>query len=84
MKAQTVCLLKERRPESSRKPSQGDVVLEMQVFEGEMCLHDPGGLDPSPQHILLRGDVVCLGYPLQIVQIAEEHRNTVNEATHPA
>lgn len=44
--------------------------LEVQVLECEMRLHDAGGLDSGPQHVLLRGDVIRLGYPLQVVQVA--------------
>lgn len=47
-------------------------LLEVQVFEGEMCFHDAGGLDSSSQHVLLCGDVVWLGYPLQVIKIAEK------------
>lgn len=42
-------------------------LLEMQVLEGEMCFHDACGLNSGPQHILLRGDVIRLGYPLQVI-----------------
>lgn len=35
-----------------------------------MRLHDAGGLHAGPQHVLLRGDVLTLGYPLQVVQVA--------------
>lgn len=44
--------------------------LEVQVLECEMRLHDAGGLHSGPQHVLLRGDVIRLGYPLQVVQVA--------------
>lgn len=47
-------------------------VLEMEVLEGEVGLHDAGGLHPGPQHILLGGDVVGPGYPLQVIQVAGE------------
>lgn len=42
----------------------------MQVLEGEMCFHDAGGLHSGPQHILLCGDVIRFGYPLQVIQVA--------------
>lgn len=42
----------------------------MKVLEREMRLHDAGGLHSGPQHVLLRGDVLGLGYPLQVVQVA--------------
>lgn len=50
---------------SPRSPS----LLEVQVLECEMRLHDAGGLHPGPQHVLLGGDVLTLGYPLQVVQV---------------
>lgn len=50
----------------------GKVSLEVQVFEGEVSLHDARCFDSGPQDVLLGWDVVCLGYPVQIVQIAEE------------
>lgn len=37
-----------------------------------MCLHNAGGLHSGPQHILLGGDVIGLGYPFQIIQIAKD------------
>ena len=43
----------------------------MQVLEGEMRFHDAGGLHSGPQHVLLCGDVIWLGYPLQVVQVAD-------------
>lgn len=46
------------------------ILLEVQVLECEMCLHDAGGLHSGPQHVLLCGDVLALGYPLQVVQVA--------------
>lgn len=49
--------------------------LEVQVLECEMRLHDAGGLHSGPQHILLRGDVIRLGYPLQVVQVAAGRGN---------
>lgn len=51
---------------------EGLGVLEMEVLEGEVGLHDAGGLHPGPQHILLGGDVVGPGYPLQVIQVAGE------------
>jgi len=41
----------------------------MQVFEGEMCLDDAGGLDSRSQHVLLRGNIVRLRDTIQRVQI---------------
>lgn len=52
--------------------AEGLGVLEMEVLEGEVGLHDAGGLHPGPQHILLGGDVVGPGYPLQVIQVAGE------------
>lgn len=48
----------------------------MQFLEGEVCLYDASGLYSSSQHIILRWDVVCLGYPLQVIQVAvrAEHK----------
>ncbi len=43
--------------------------LEMQVFEGEMCLYDASGLHSGPQHVLLGWDVFYLAYPLHVIQI---------------
>ena len=43
------------------------ILLEVQVLEGEMCFHNAGGLHSGPQHVLLCGDVIWLGYPLQVV-----------------
>lgn len=48
----------------------------MQVLEGEMRFHDAGGLHSGPQHILLCGDVIRLGYPLQVVQVADGNEET--------
>ena len=45
--------------------------LEVQVFEGEMRFHDACGLDAGPQNILLCRDVVRLGYPLQVIKVAD-------------
>lgn len=51
----------------------------MQVLEGEVRLNDACGLHSGPQHILLGWDIGGLGYPVQIVQIAEE--NDTNKET---
>lgn len=45
--------------------------LEVQVLECEVRLHDACGFDSGPQDILLSWDVSSLGYPVQIVQVAE-------------
>ena len=42
----------------------------MQVLEGEVCFHDASGLDPGPEHVLLRGHINGIGYPVQVIQIA--------------
>lgn len=47
-------------------------LLEMQVLKGEVSLYDARGLHPGSQHILLGGNVVPSGYPLQVVQVATE------------
>ena len=52
-------------------PGREDVLLEVQVLEREVCLHNACGFDSGPQHILLGWDVGGLGYPVQIVQVAE-------------
>lgn len=59
------------RRRNRRKPR---ISLEVQVLEGKVRLHDAGGLYPGPQDILLRGDVGCLGYPVQVIQVAEGGR----------
>lgn len=56
--------------------------LKVQVFEGEVCLHDAGGLDSGPQHVLLCGDVVCFGYPLQVIQVADRENTHGSEYRH--
>lgn len=43
----------------------------MQVLECEVRLHNACGFDSGPQDILLSWDVGGLGYPVQIVQVAE-------------
>lgn len=45
--------------------------LEVQVLEREVRLHNACGLHSGPQDILLSRDVGGLGYPVQIVQVAE-------------
>lgn len=44
----------------------------MQVLECEVRLHNACGLDSGPQDILLSWDIGALGYPVQIVQVAEK------------
>lgn len=51
-------------------------VLEVELLEREVSLHDAGGLHARSQHVLLGGDVVCLGYPFQVVQVTERTRFT--------
>lgn len=51
-------------------------LLEVQFLESEVSLHDAGGLDPSSQHILLGGDVICFSYPLQVIQVTETKAET--------
>lgn len=53
--------------------------LEVEVLEGEVGLHDARGLHACPQHVLLRWDVVRLGYPLQVVQVAVVGVHTVTQ-----
>lgn len=54
-------------------------LLEVQFLEGEMRLHDAGGLDPSSQNVLLSGDIIGLGDPLQVVQVTDGERTTPEE-----
>ena len=42
----------------------------MQVFEGEVGLDNPSGLYSGSEHILLGWNVVGLGYPLNVIQVA--------------
>lgn len=51
----------------------------MQFLESEVSLHDAGGLDPSSQHILLGGDVICFSYPLQVIQVTETETKAETE-----
>lgn len=55
----------------TRVLTESGILLEVQVLEGEMRFHDAGGLHSGPQHILLCGDVIGLGYPLQVIQVAD-------------
>lgn len=57
---------------SENAKGKGSDILEMQVLEGEVGLYDAGGLHPGAQHVLLGGDVVSTGYPLQVIQVAGE------------
>lgn len=57
-------------------------LLEVQILESEVCLHNSGGLDPGSQHVLLGGDVICFSYPLQVIQVAigkEDKRTAARE-----
>lgn len=54
----------------SSPSNRSGILLEVEVLECEMRLHDAGGLHSGPQHVLLRGDVLALGYPLKVVQVA--------------
>ena len=45
------------------------VLLEVKPLEGELRLDDAGGLDPRPQHVLLRGHVVRRGDAVELVQV---------------
>lgn len=55
---------------SKRQKGKGSDILEVQVLKGEVGLHNARGLHSGAQHILLGGDVVGTGYPLQVVQVA--------------
>ena len=56
--------------------------LEVEVLEGEVGFHDTRSLHTRPQHVLLGGDVVRLGYPFQVVQVAVGV-NSTGEAQNP-
>lgn len=58
------------------------VSLEVQLLEGEMSFNNASGLHSSSQHILLCGDVIWLGYPLQIIQVADgdTEKNIIKES----
>ena len=43
--------------------------LEVEPLEVELRLDDAGGLDPGPEHVLLRGDVVRGGDAVQGVEV---------------
>jgi len=62
-----------------RRSEEEEFSLEVQVLEREVGLHDAGGFDSSPQDILLGRDVGGLGYPVQIVQVAERRTRTERE-----
>lgn len=47
-------------------------LLEVQFLESEVSLHYTSGLDSGSQHILLCGDVICFGYPLQVIQVTRQ------------
>lgn len=55
---------------SKRQKGKRSDILEVQILKGEVSLYDACGLHPGAQHILLGGDVVSTGYPLQIIQVA--------------
>lgn len=42
-------------------------LLEVQLFEGEMCFHNACGLHSCSQDILLSWNVAGLGYSIQII-----------------
>lgn len=45
-------------------------LLEVEVFESEVCLHDASGLHSGTQYILFCGDVPCLWNAIQGIQVA--------------
>lgn len=61
-------------------------LLEVQLLESEVRLHNACCLYASSQHILLGGDVICFSYPLQIVQVtkreAEIYQHDLYTHTH--
>lgn len=52
-------------------------LLEVKFLESEVSLHDASGLDACSQHVLLGGDVICFGYPFQIIQVTERRQRDV-------
>ena len=57
----------------------------MQVLEGEVGFHDAGGLDTGAQHVLLGGHIGAMGYPIQVVEVAEgdtEHDTLMKAYNH--
>ncbi len=48
----------------------GSYSLEVEVLEGEVDLHDSGGLHPGPEDVLLGRLVVLGAEPLKVVQEA--------------
>lgn len=56
-------------------------LLEVKFLESEVSLHDASGLDASSQHVLLGGDVICFGYPFQIIQVTERRQRDVLNPT---
>ena len=48
------------------------ILLEVQVFECEVCLHDACGFDSGPEYILLSGNVARGRYPVQGIEVAGE------------
>lgn len=50
-----------RHPQGWLLPAHKPAHLKCRSFEGEVRLHDARGLHSSPQHVLLRRDVVALG-----------------------
>lgn len=47
------------------------ISLEVQFLEGKVCLYDACGFHSGPKDVLLSWDVGGLGYPVQVVQVAE-------------
>lgn len=51
----------------------GDVLmslLEVQILETKVSLHNASSLHSAPQNILLCGNVAATGYPVQVIQVA--------------
>lgn len=46
---------------------KGFNLLEVQLLEGEVCLHNACSLHSCPKNILLSWNVVDLGYSIQII-----------------
>lgn len=65
-------------PRKSLQPIGYDALrlLEVEVLEGEVCLHDARGFHPGAQHILLSRNVGRLGYSIQVVQVTKPEETT--------
>lgn len=51
-------------------------LLEVEVLEGEVSLHDAGGFNSGAQNVLLGGNVGRLGYSIQVIEVTKPGDNT--------